>query len=271
MKENELSAQELEFLKQKRLQKAQAQASQTQQEQEKIEKKKVEKTKEVKASKKIAVSPYVDASENYRSILQKLNFSRTFFFAGFLVNTIATLVLVGAYINFAASPPYRPYVFAVDSHGVAVGMGPANAVPTADEKVKMAMITDFIRNARSVTLDLAVLRRNVFKVFACLRQNDPAYIKMTEYYTSAESPDKRAATVLVDMRIMSVIPQTPTTFEVTWVETTRDRKGAKVAPDLPMRALVTFTQDQPSTDLEKLLDNPFGIYITDFSWGQVKG
>ena len=254
MKKSELSPQELEFLKQRRLQKVQAQASQ-----EKEEVKKNFKQKNDQKTKGGEISPYVNASENYRSILQKLNFSRTFFFAGFLVNTIATLVLVGAYINFAASPPYKPYVFAVDSHGVSVGMGPADAVPTANEKVKMAMVTDFIRNARAVTLDLAVLRRNVFKVFACLRQNDPAYVKMTEYYTSAESPDKRAATVLVDLRIMSVLPQTPTTYEITWVETTRDRKGAKVAPDLPMRALVTFTQDQPSTEMEKMLDNPFGI------------
>jgi type IV secretory pathway TrbF-like protein len=43
--------------------------------------------------------------------------------------------------------------------------------------------------------------------------------------TPDSSPFKRAAKEMVSTEIKTVIPQTPDTWQVEWMETTRDRQG----------------------------------------------
>lgn len=228
-----------------------------------------EKNEKTKGRK---VNPYLNAQTSFRDMYSKLRFQNLLFLVTNIVSLIIVLCCVGYLISDASRSKFIPYAFAVDQHGVARGMGPAQQVTIDNEQVRMSLITDFIISARSVTLDLNLLRRYTNKVYAFLRDADPARQKMTEYYTAeSTSPFKRAEKVLVDIQITSVIAPTPNTIEVTWIETTRDRKGIKVEPDQPMRAVVTYIQDAPSADMDAMLLNPYGIYVTDFSWGKVRG
>ncbi|MOA36705.1 VirB8 protein [compost metagenome] len=75
---------------------------------------------------------------------------------------------------------------------------------------------------------------------------------------------------MVSLEILSVIPQTPDTWQVDWMETTRDRQGVAKGPPVRMRALVTvYTIAATSqTTEEQVRNNPLGIYVRDFSWAK---
>ncbi|MGC8276600.1 VirB8/TrbF family protein, partial [Escherichia coli] len=106
-----------------------------------------------------------------------------------------------------------------------------------------------------------------------LGPNDPATAKMNEWLngTADASPFARAAVETVSTEITSVIPQTPDTWQVDWVETTRDRQGVVKGQPVRMRALVTVYVVEPTADTkeEQLRNNPAGIYVRDFSWSRL--
>jgi type IV secretion system protein VirB5 len=73
-----------------------------------------------------------------------------------------------------------------------------------------------------------------------------------------------------ELEIVSVLPQTPDTWQVDWMETVRDRQG--VAKGLPhrMRALVTVfvVHATARTSEEEIRNNPLGIHVRDYSWSK---
>ena len=69
------------------------------------------------------------------------------------------------------------------------------------------------------------------------------------------------------MEVKSVLPTSERTFEVEWVETTRDLYGAVKATD---RWKGSFSIAlNPPTDERLARINPLGVYITNASWASV--
>ncbi|HNH17921.1 VirB8/TrbF family protein, partial [Zoogloea sp.] len=118
----------------------------------------------------------------------------------------------------------------------------------------------------------ALQRKAVFRVYSMLAPNDPATARMNEWLNGSEesSPFKRAAKETVSIEIASVLPQTPETWQVDWVETSRDRQGILKGQPFRMRALVTVYVAEPttSTSEEQIRNNPIGLYVRDFSWAK---
>ena len=85
-------------------------------------------------------------------------------------------------------------------------------------------------------------------------------------------PSARAVTETVSIEILSVIPQTPDTWQVDWMESVRDRQGIMKDKPFRMRALVTVytVPATPQTTEEQVRNNPLGIYVRDFSWSKQK-
>jgi type IV secretion system protein TrbF len=67
--------------------------------------------------------------------------------------------------------------------------------------------------------------------------------------------------------VKSVLPSSERTFEVEWIETTRDLYGAMKGQD---RWKGTFTMAvNPPTDERTARVNPLGLYVTNTSWTKV--
>ena len=109
-------------------------------------------------------------------------------------------------------------------------------------------------------------------VYAMLAPGDPSLQKMTEWLNGTEesSPFKRAIKEMVSVEVVNVLAQTPDTWEVDWIETTRDRQGVVTGKPAFMRALVTIkvVEPTPATSEEQIRKNPMGIYVKDFSWSR---
>ena len=191
---------------------------------------------------------------------------------GILALLIA-LAAVGGVIHIGAQSKFIPYVIEVDKHGQAMAVAPVTAASAADPRVVHASVAEFITDARMVSPDVALQRRAIFRVYARLAPADPAIVKMNEWMKQGEeSPFERATREMVSTQINSVLPQSPDTWQVDWLETVRDRQGVLQGDPVAMRALVTVYTAAPTTTTteEQMRMNPLGIYVRDFSWSRLQ-
>lgn len=218
-------------------------------------------------------NPYLSARRTWNEHIGSVVSSRqTWQVVGILAMLVA-LASVGGMIYIGSQSKFIPYVVQVDKMGQIISAGPVTASDKADPRIIHATIADFIGSARLVTPDVALQRKAILKVYAALSPNDPATPKMNEWFNgnADASPFKRATKEMVSIEIKSVIPQSPDTWQLDWVETTRDRQGVMKGEPVTMRALVTVYTAEPTSQTtdEQLRNNPLGIYVRDFSWSRL--
>ena len=147
-----------------------------------------------------------------------------------------------------------------------------DAAAPADPRVIHASVAAFINDLRMVTPDIALQRRAIFRAYAMLSSDDPATAKTNVWLngTDTSSPFKRAANETVNIEIVSVIPQSPETWQVIWRELVYDRQGHPKEPPFIMRALLTIysIDSTANTTEEQIRNNPLGIYVRDYSWAK---
>jgi type IV secretion system protein VirB5 len=158
--------------------------------------------------------------------------------------------------------------------GDAVAVSPAERAAPVDKRVVQAEVASFVQSTRSVTADVIVEKNNVYRAFAMVENGDPAFVKLTEWFQGVGqggTPFVKAQTETVEVQIVATIPQSPKTWQVDWVEITRDRSGQATQPPERLRGLFTTKLVAPTADTtEKALrDNPLGLFISDFSWSRV--
>ena len=143
----------------------------------------------------------------------------------------------------------------------------------ANENAIISTLAEFITNARSVTVDTAVIRRAIYNCYAHVMKNDEAKEKLDKWFSGnsgVKNPFERASESLVRISIQSVVAQTPNNYQINWIEGTYDRQGKKIKPDLSMRGMVTWEYGPEKENLDEIIFNPLGIYIKDFNWSEVK-
>ena len=189
-----------------------------------------------------------------------------------ILSLLIALAGVGGIIHIGSQAKFVPYVVQVDKLGQALAVAPAERAAPADVRVIEAAVASFISDARLVTPDVALQRKAVFRVYSMLAPHDPATARMNEWLNGSEesSPFKRAAKETVSIEVASVLAQTPETWQVDWLETTRDRQGIVKGQPFRMRSLVTIYVVEPTTETseEQMRNNPLGIYVRDFSWSK---
>lgn len=184
------------------------------------------------------------------------------------------LVAVGGIIHIGSQSKFVPYVIERDKLGQVRAAGPVGATTKADDRVIESQLSDWINDARMVSVDVALQRRAVERIYSKLVSTDPAKIKMNEWLNGnpEKNPFKRAETELVSVEIKNVLPQTKDTWQVDWVESTRDRTGALKAEPVIWRALITVYQADTTeaTSDAQLRANPLNLFVRDFSWSRVQ-
>lgn len=223
------------------------------------------KNKQEEASK----SPYLDVQRHYADRMKETAAMNTWLKVTVIVAMLITVAAVASAITTAARSKYIPYVITVDSHGVAIVSGVAQPITDLDDRIVTAALSAWITNVRTVTVDVNLLRRNLLSAYALINPLDGAKAKLDEFLSGREDvpdPYTRAQTELVNVKVTSIVALSENSYEIDWVETTRDRQGKKIKPDMPMRAVVTWYKGQEQQTPEGIMLNPMGVYIQDFSW-----
>jgi len=219
-----------------------------------------------------AENPHLSARRTWNGYLASETASRQFWQCVAGLSLLIALALVGGMIHLASQSRFIPIRVDVDRLGRVAAVGPVPQAQAPDPLVIRQAVSEFIEHARMVTPDVALQRRAVFKVYSMLASGDPSTQKMTEWMNGSEesSPVERATKIMVSVQIQSVLHQTESTWQVDWLETTRDRQGALLSAAVPMRALVTVYWAAPTaqTSEEEMYANPLGIFVRDFSWSR---
>lgn len=217
-------------------------------------------------------NPYLAARRTWNEHVGSVVSSRQTWQVVGILSLLIVLAAVGGLIHIGSQSKFVPYVVEVDKLGQVVAVAPAQRAAVVDQRVVHASVASFISDARLVTPDVALQRKAVFRLYSMLSANDPATAKTNKWLNGSEdsSPFKRAAKETVSTEILSVIPQTPDTWQVDWMETTHDRQGVAKGQPLRMRALVTVytVATTANTTEEQVRNNPLGIYVRDFSWSK---
>ncbi|PLY11740.1 MAG: conjugal transfer protein TrbF [Sedimenticola sp.] len=218
-------------------------------------------------------NPYLSARRTWNDHVGSQVASRRMWQVVAILSLMIVLAAVGGNIHIGSQSRFIPYVIEIDKLGQAVAAGPVSAASPIDKRVIHASVAEFITDARMVSPDVALQRKSIFRIYAKLAATDPATAKMNEWLNDSEesSPFSRAAKVMVSTEITSVIPQSPDTWQVDWIETIRDRQGIATGKPVNMRALITVytTAPTPQTTEEQIRMNPTGIYVRDFSWSKL--
>ena len=249
---------------------------------------------DMKRAKAKCLNPYVDASNAYRSRMTAISVQIPWLKAGIIVLGLLALGIYAENIVLTNRSHIIPYVMTVDSHGFAIASGTANPLAydgkgnraltgttspnktaigmgsSIDERVIRAALTDFIAKMRDVTPDVQILRDNIKTCYSMIGDKDPSGQALDEWF-SGEDPDTggmnplvRAEKYIVHVRFVSAVTISANTMQIEWVETTRDRDGARAMPDKKMRANLTWYAGQLKDDIEQIQRNPFGIYVKEF-------
>lgn len=216
-------------------------------------------------------NPYLTARRTWNDHVGSVVSSRQSWQVVGILSLMIALAGVGGIIHIGSQSKFVPYVVEVDKLGQPMAVAPAQAAVPVDLRVLKSQVASFVSDARTVTPDVALQRKSIFRLYALLSPNDPATQKMNEWLngTKDSSPFVRAAEETVSVDIRSVMQQTPETWQVDWEEVTRDRQGLLKAK-ATWRALVTTYVAEPTTQTseEQMRMNPIGTFVRDFSWSK---
>jgi len=217
-------------------------------------------------------NPYVSARNHWNDHTHGLMHATRMWQAVALCSMMITLAAVGGTVHVAGQSKFVPYVIEVDKLGQNLAVAPAQAASPVDQRVVHASLAAFMSNARLVTPDIALQRKAIFNVYAMMHADDPAASKMTAWLGGNEesNPFHRAAKETAETEIVSVIPQSPDTWQIEWNEKVFDRQGVPIGQPYRMKALATVAIVPPTsaTSEEQIRQNPLGVYVKDFSWSK---
>jgi len=216
--------------------------------------------------------PYLNARRSWNSHVGSLIASRTLWQAVALISLLIAFAAVGGVVYIGSQSKFVPYVVEVNKLGEAMAVAPASQADKVDQRIVRAATAEFIVNARTVTPDIAMQRRAIFKIYALMKSGSAATRKMTAFLNGSAdtNPFKRAEKQTVNVEVVSAIPQTSSTWQVDWVETQRTRKGEIMGKPYRMRALLNVGSNTMPPDItdDQIRLNPMGIYISDYSWSK---
>jgi type IV secretion system protein VirB5 len=180
-----------------------------------------------------------------------------------VIGLVSTLALIALALR-----PSKIIVVAVNSAGQYLGSGGTGRSMGVTGDMKSGVLADWVSNLRLVTPDGLSQRSAIEKVYSMISSGSSAQTVISDYYR-ANPPQVTAKTQTVHVEINSVLPTSPNTYEVEWLETTRDLQG-KVLTEQRWKGAFTFViSSNPPNDERLLRFNPIGLYITQASWSKV--
>jgi type IV secretion system protein VirB5 len=183
-----------------------------------------------------------------------------------VVSGLAALLGTGGMVWLTARSHVVPFVVLIDSLGRPVASGLAEQTSVGDDRLRRAVIQDWIENVRMVTTDGIAQRRAIDRVYAHIGSGTSAQAFISDFFRD-EPPFKRAQTDTVSVEVKSVLPTSDRTFEVDWIETSRDLYGNVKSSD-HWKGSFTVAVNAPTEERQARV-NPLGLYVTAASWSKV--
>ena len=175
----------------------------------------------------------------------------------------AVVIMTFAFCTLATQRRIVPWVVQVDKHGYEIAVGEAKAVDQMDERIVISRIGKFVTNIRSVVTDAEAQKRFIGDVYATIPKGTASFAEVNQFYRSLDPfRGARDKVTTVKVQLQSIIPVSENTWQCEWEES-ECIKGEEQAR---RRFTGLFTvESNPTKDLDSVINNPLGIYVTEFS------
>ena len=211
------------------------------------------------------VNPYVEArrewNERYGDYIQQARHWRTMA----IISGLAALLSVIGIAYIGAQGKIVPYVVQVDKLGEAAAVSRADRAANVDSRVIKAYLARFVADWRTVTVDRQAEKSAIGRVYAMLPGGSIALDKLNDHF-KAHNPFLLADKESVAVAVTNLLPLSDKTWQLEWLETTRDQRGA-IESTVRMKASI-IVGIRPPTEENLIVINPLGVYITDLNWSQ---
>lgn len=124
-------------------------------------------------------------------------------------------------------------------------------------------LADWVGRTRSKSIDPVVIRDNWTTAYHFVA--GPGLSQLTEY-AKANDPFANAGSQAVNVEIVSVLPRSPSTYQVQWRETTFTVGGGSGVTQ-NWTGIFTTKISAPKNEAD-LRANPLGLFITHFQWSR---
>jgi type IV secretory pathway TrbF-like protein len=179
---------------------------------------------------------------------------------------IALLIAPG-FVVMALRPP-KIIVVAVNSLGQYLGAGASGPSVVVTEEMKRAALSEWVSNLRMVSSDGMSQRWAIEKVYAMISSGSSAQTFVSDFYRG-EPPQTRAQSQTVHVEVNTVLPTSEKTYQVEWIETSRDLQGKVLSQQRWKGAFSFVVSSSPPNDERLSRLNPIGLYITQAGWSKV--
>lgn len=181
-----------------------------------------------------------------------------------IFEALAIIVLSVGLTLLSNSREIVPWVVQVDKHNFAIAAGPAERANTADPRLVIARLSQFVEGLKSITADPTAQGWLIKRlVYSSLADSSPALNTTNQFYREHDPfkryRDKRET---VGVEVRTILPMGANSWRAEWTEHifvdgihTRDENWSGVF-EVGVSA---------PTDIEKIKDNPLGIFVVSYS------
>jgi len=208
------------------------------------------------------LNPYVEARREWNDRYLDLVRARRWWQVAAISELALVATLSAGLVAVSLQHKAVPYVVEVDALGAAVAVKQAEAAgrPT-DERIVRYQLAAFIRGARAVTTDRAVMKRSLEQVYAYARGS--ARVFLDDHYRG-NNPFETAKTYTVAPAVTSLLQVSDRSWQVRWSEEQRGLDGTLLGRS-SWEAVLTLEMAPPAS-ADAIQANPFGLYVTEIRW-----
>lgn len=211
---------------------------------------------------------YLDGQKAWSQILeQAIKSARLWRLSTVIALVVALVACVGMVIVTSRSS-IQPVLVVLSKDFIPIGVGGSSDLPADSDILTKSMLAKVVRYMRTVSVDKTVQQNYLQYLSQFMRRSTRGHNKVMEMLTISETnPFQRALHVSVDVSIQIMLRQSENTWQVEWIETTRDMNG-NVTDTARFRGNFIYAI---ATDItkESLLVNPIGFSVVDFNITQI--
>lgn len=212
----------------------------------------------------LPVSRYIRAKEEWDSRIGNARVqAANWRLAALGIFGLSILLLFGL-IYQSTKSAVVPYIVQVGPNGEVLSSVKAIETSRApqDNEIKY-FLGKWVHEVRGVPLDIVVKKNDWINAYLFMKPR--AAIKMNEYIKQ-ENPMSKVGEETVSVKLTGVIKMSAKTYQVRWVEDVFE-KGGGLKETYKMTAVLTVDFKRPTNEKD-ILNNPLGMYISDWAWAK---
>lgn len=215
--------------------------------------------------------PYLEGRYHFEQFFGDLaRRRRTWQVVAICALALAVVLAVG-FVQLATTQKVVPYIVELDNLGETRSVGQL-ALEEVPERAMIAALRRFIHNARTITPDATLLNARLGEARAYARgEAEEAFVAAVREETAFLEQMMRRSDGRYVEEISNILPVPGSrqdgasrAYRVTWRERMESNEGRTVDA---FEGYFTLSIVPPETE-EEILKNPFGIYVTAYTWSR---